>query len=204
MSRFDPGLVAVEQRLAHADHRAGDHDLVAHLGVLARPRPALIENPLAHRLEQRHQAVDGRLVAADHDRQRRVARADVAARDRRIHGVGALRPRRLVDLLRQRRFGRRHVDEDLTGARGREQSVGAEIDLAHVGREADDGEHDIGLVADRLRRVGPGRAVLDQAEGFFLRSRADDDRVALVQDVAAHRSAHDTGPDPADAWQRLW
>src|SRR5690349_24489777 len=32
--QVQPGLVTVEQTLAHTDHRAGNDDLVAHLGVL--------------------------------------------------------------------------------------------------------------------------------------------------------------------------
>ena len=49
--QVEPGLVAVEQRLADADHVRGDQDLVDHLGVLAGARAALVDDRLAHRLE---------------------------------------------------------------------------------------------------------------------------------------------------------
>jgi hypothetical protein len=137
--------------------------------MLAGAGPALVEHPLAHRLEQRHQSIDGRSVAANHDGQGGVACADVSARHGRIHAVRAMRTRRLVDLLRQRRFGRGHVDEDLSRPWGRERSVCAEIDLTHVGREADDREDDVRLLADPLRCVRPDRAVLDSPSALGFR-----------------------------------
>ena len=47
-------------------------------------RPALVDDRLAHALEERRDGLDDVLVAADHDRQGRVLRADVAAGDRGI------------------------------------------------------------------------------------------------------------------------
>ena len=46
---------------------------------------------LAHQLEQRLDAVERRFGAADHDRQRRVLGADLAARHRRVEVVAAER-----------------------------------------------------------------------------------------------------------------
>ena len=48
--QIEPGLVAVEQGLADADHVGGDQDLIDHLGVLAGPGGPLVDDRLAHRL----------------------------------------------------------------------------------------------------------------------------------------------------------
>ena len=109
---IQPGARAVEQAFADANHGAGDHDLIAHLRVLAGAGPALVDDVLAHDLEERRHARDRVGVAADHDRQRRVARADVAARHRRVDGGGTLGARGRRDLDREARLGRRHVDGD--------------------------------------------------------------------------------------------
>ena len=47
------GALAVEERLAHADDGAGHDDLVAELRVLARAGRALVDDGLAHALEER-------------------------------------------------------------------------------------------------------------------------------------------------------
>ena len=47
VSRFEPRARTVDQALADADHRAGDHDLVAHLGVLSGARATLVNDVLA-------------------------------------------------------------------------------------------------------------------------------------------------------------
>ena len=88
--QIEPGAVAVQQRLADADHVRGDQDLVDHLGVLAGAGAALVDDRLAHRLPAGRERLDHWLVAADHDRQPGFLRADVAARDRRVDAVHAL------------------------------------------------------------------------------------------------------------------
>ena len=160
---IEPRLVAVEQALAHADDRAREHDLIAHLRVLSVAGAALVHDVLAHRLEERHDAIDRVLVAADHDRERRVSRADVAARDRRVDGGYALRLRRLVNLAREARLGGRHVDDDAAFLDGVENAALLLIDLAHIARQSDDREDDVGSLGDRARRVGPHRALVEQA-----------------------------------------
>ena len=56
----EPRLVAVQQRLADADHVAGDQDLVDHLRVLAGAGGPLVDDRLAHALEQRPDRLDRR------------------------------------------------------------------------------------------------------------------------------------------------
>ena len=132
---IEAGARAVEQALADADHRAGDHDLIAHLGVLAGAGPALVHDVLAHDLEQRRHARDRVGVAADHDRERRVARADVAAGHRRVNRRGTLGARSRRDLDRQAGLGRGHVDGNGAGPQRPQHARVAEIDIADIGRE---------------------------------------------------------------------
>ena len=54
----EPRLVAVEQRLADADHVGGDQDLVDHLRVLAGAGPPLVDDRLAHRFQSGFERVD--------------------------------------------------------------------------------------------------------------------------------------------------
>ena len=48
---IEPGLKPVQERFAHADHRAGDNDLVAHLGMLPGPRRPLMDDLTAHNIK---------------------------------------------------------------------------------------------------------------------------------------------------------
>jgi hypothetical protein len=111
--QVQPGAIAVEQGLADADHGAGDDHLVDQLGVLPGPGTALVDDRLTHRLETGHDRLGGLAVAADHDREPRLAGAHVAAGDRGIDRVDPSRGGRLGDLLRQRGLAGGHVHDDL-------------------------------------------------------------------------------------------
>ena len=117
--------------------------------MLSGAGAALEHDRLAERLEQRADALERALRAADHDHERRVASPDVASGDGRVERVDAHRARGLVDLARERRLARRHVDEHRPRTRAREHAVLAEHHLAHVAREADDGEDDVRGGRDR-------------------------------------------------------
>jgi hypothetical protein len=82
-----PGLAGEDQRLAHRLDVQRDDDLVGDLADLARTGIADQGDVLAHRLEERLRAVEGRLGAADHDGQRGCLGADLAAGDRRVDVV---------------------------------------------------------------------------------------------------------------------
>jgi hypothetical protein len=61
------GTGGVQQALADADHRPGDHDLIAHLGVLPGARSPLMDDVPAERLQHRHHGLDRLRLPADHD-----------------------------------------------------------------------------------------------------------------------------------------
>jgi hypothetical protein len=68
-------------------------------------------------IEQRPDTFDGRLVAADHDRQRRVPCANVPAGHGRVDRRDVLLSCALGDLDGERRLARRQVDEHRAGLR---------------------------------------------------------------------------------------
>jgi len=107
-------------------------------------------------------------LAADHDRQARLACADVAARHRRIHRMRTPSAGCGVDLAGEARFAGAHIDEDLAGARSRDRAALAEQDRAHVCREAQHREDDIGLRDHRAWIRCPACAARDQRFGLAL------------------------------------
>src|SRR5262249_21711240 len=86
---------------------------------------------------------------------------------------------------------------------GRQQSVAAEVHFAHVGREADDGEDDIGLLADGAWRIHPPGTSLDERLRFSFRPCVDDDRASFRDQEPAHRPTPDASSDPYDSWKLL-
>ena len=115
----------------------GTHDqLVACLGQLPGARATDPDDRATHRLEDGSCALDGGRVAADHDRQRAVGRADLAARHRRVEECAAARGAALGE--------RRHRGRQVGAHRAHDQPV--------VGTGQDAGRS----VEDRLevRRVG--------------------------------------------------
>ena len=156
--QVEPGLVAVEQRLADADHVGGDQDLVDHLGVLARAGRALVDDRLAHGLEERLQGLDDLLVAADHDRQPGFSRADVAAGDRRVDRVHALAPSRPVTISTASAGSLVVMSTSMVpGFAPARTPLLAQDHLAHVAGIADDGEDHVRGLGHLLRRGGDRR-----------------------------------------------
>jgi hypothetical protein len=167
--------------------------------VLAGTGATLVDDRLAHGLENRPHALDRLLVASDHDREGRVSGADVAARNGRIDRVDAALLGRCVDLHRERRVAGRHVDDDGAGRSTLQNALSTEDHFTHVVRVADDGEDGGGGGCQLRGRVCPRRPSLEQR----LRTRAcsvvDGHGIARIEHVAAHRAAHDAGADPAYA-----
>src|SRR5436190_22430874 len=83
----DSCLAGERHRLADAGQRAADRDLIADLAQLTRAWLAAdVDDPLwiSHALEDRPHTGKRGGITADHDRERRVDRADLAAADWRI------------------------------------------------------------------------------------------------------------------------
>ena len=159
----EPGPVGVEQRLADADHPAGDRDLVDHLRVLPGAGAALDARSFCPSSSSSGSARSNAASAPPAMiTSVAFARADVAAGHRRVERLHPALRRRLGDLARERRLARRHVDHHRAGRRRREHAVGAEDHLAHVGGEADDRDDDVGVGRGLGRRVAPARPALDE------------------------------------------
>ena len=126
---LDAGLGAEHERLAHGRDRDRDDDLVAGLDDLPRAVLADVDDRLAEHLEQRPGAVEVGLLPADHDRQRALARADVAAADRGVERADAALGRRLRDRDRHRGVDRAHVDEQVAAGRTGEDAVAPQDDV---------------------------------------------------------------------------
>ncbi len=147
--QVQPGLVGVEQRLADADHVAGDQDLVDHLGVLAGAGAALADDRLAHRLPSRAAAPRPPSASPPIMIESRASRAPTSPPE--TGASTACTPCAAAacgDLDRQRRLAGGHVDDDAARPAAGQHAVGPEDHLAHVGRIADHGE-------DHVRRPRP-------------------------------------------------
>jgi hypothetical protein len=142
--------------------------------------------------------VEGGFVPTHHDHERGVARADVAAGDRRVERLHLAGVGRLRDLHRERGFARGHVDEQRTGPHGLHDPALAKQHLAHIGRVAEHREHDVALRGQCGRRVRPSRSVGHQLVGARPRAVEDGQSVPGAQQMSRHGGAHDAGTDPAD------
>ena len=143
--------------------------------------------------------VDDVLVAADHDRQPGLLRADVAAGDRRIDACTPLAL--AASAISTASDGSLVVMSTRIVARlaAGQRAVAAEDHLAHVARKADDGEDHVALLGDVPGRSGPGRALVEQRLGLALRAVIDGGGKALGDQVRAHALPHHAGADPAEA-----
>ena len=74
-----PAPLRVGEAFAYAHHGACDRDLVGHFGVLAGAGSTHQRDIAAHPLEHRLDPLESRHVAADHDGELGVARANFAA-----------------------------------------------------------------------------------------------------------------------------
>ena len=164
-------------------------------------RAALVNDRLAHRLEQRPHALERPGVAAGHDRQRRVARADVAARHRRIERLraSALAAACAISTASDGSVVVMSTSTEPARVPG-EHAVLGEVDVAHVGGKAHHREDDVGL----LRRAARGdptqaRAAIEQRLRLVARPREHGDARSAAEQVPAHREPHHAGADPGDA-----
>ena len=190
--------MGIEQPLGDRHQVAGDEDLVDQLGVLAAARRPLQDDGPAQALEQRPHAREHRRLAADHDRQPRLAGASTSPPDTGASRLATPRPRRGVDLARQRGLAGGHVDQHRAGRGAGERAVGPEHPLAHVVREADHGEDDVRALRRGARRVRPCGAAREQRRRPRRRAGEDGRRMSAVEEMAAHRRPHDTSADPTD------
>ena len=113
LGRVGPRLRGKQKPLRDRFDGQRDDDLVGDLGRLPVAVLADQRDVLAHQLEQRLHAVECRLWAADHDRQRGRLGPDLAARHRRIQVVAAEFVDAPGEVLGGDRRDRAHVHHDL-------------------------------------------------------------------------------------------
>ena len=161
-SRTLPALTpaAAARTSASADglDRRRDDELIGGLRDLTGPASPDVDDPTAHRLEQRPRLLERLRPAADHDRERLLAGADLAARHRRVEQVDALLRQRRRPLAREQRIAGAHVDDDGAPGAGRRRGRVAEDHGVDVGRIGQHQDHDVGRARDVGRRGGRGRA----------------------------------------------
>ena len=195
--RIGAGLGGEQQRLAHRLDGQRHDDLVGDLGGLAVAVAADQGDVAAHLLEQRPHPLERRLGAAHHDGQRGLARADLAAGDRRIQVVAAERVDAAGELLGRDRRDGAHVHHHAAGGEALGDAVRAEqhgFDMRRVRHHQDD---DVGLGGDLAARPAGDGTGIEQ----FLRQGAgavQEQRVAGGLQVPRHRPPHDAEPDESD------
>jgi hypothetical protein len=133
--------------LGHCLYDARAHDLVGRLGRLTGALCAEMRDRAAHRAQHRQCALKRRGLAADHDRERAVARTFDATADRRIEKLdvaGGETPCRLACRVAA---DRRAIDDECAGA---EAGCEAIDDGEHIGIGRNAG-HDAGALAGECR-----------------------------------------------------
>ena len=203
-----PDALGESKPLGQRLDEAADADLVDHLGKLSVADGAEQEMLLRVVLEERDDPAIGRLLAADHDRERALLRSGLPARDRSVEKADAPARRHTRQLLRHPRRGRRVVDEDRSLAHGLEGtlSTGAvsfsvealhtdpQRDLTQVGIRTATREDDFS-VPDGL---GGSRADRDPLPGMRrepvlrpgLRPVVDGDVQTRPGEMSRHRRTH--------------
>jgi hypothetical protein len=167
--------------------------------VLARAGRALVNDRPAHGFEQGPNAVERAHVPADHDCERGILRADVAARDRRVESGGPPRSSGLRDLDRERRLGRGHVHKHRVPTDAGQQAILREVNGPDVCGKPEHREDDIALPGCRAGRIGPHGAAIEERLRLLARAGEDGDTRATGEQVPAHGASHDAGADPGNA-----
>ncbi len=150
-------------------------------------------------LHHRRGGIERCLAAAAHDRERTVLRARFATRDGSVEAEQAEPVGLDRQLARDARRNGGVIDEQRALLHRIERAVAAERHLREIVVVADAGQDDIGV----LRGLGRGRcrgsAMLpDPCIGLGAGAIIDGEVMARLDEVACHRSAHDTCTDEAD------
>ncbi len=112
--------------------------------------------------------------------------------------MNALGFRRRGNLDSQRWIAGRHINEDRAGLSSSERAVLAEDHFADIARVTDDGEDDIRVPRNFSRRVGPLRALGEEALGFGLGPAVGGNLVAFGEQMSGHALAHHARADPTE------
>ncbi|KAF5293272.1 hypothetical protein FQR65_LT20119 [Abscondita terminalis] len=189
--RIGAGARCEQQRLGHGLDVQRHDDLVGHLGGLAVAVAAHQGDVLAHALEQGLDAGEHVLGTADHDGQRGVLGAHLAAGDRRIQVLGAHGLDAAREVLGGHGRDGAHVHHHLAAAalEACGHAVLAEQHLLDIGVRQHQ-EDDVGTLGHAARRGALGGAALGDLRGDLAQG-VHEQLVAGREQVARHGRAHD-------------
>ena len=135
----------------------GDEDLVARFHGLPGAEGAAQDRALAHDVKERFDGVERVFVAADHDGEGGVLRADVAAADGCIQEFDAFFCEHIPHMHGSAGRDGAHIDEDHAFVRALDNAARAQGDAFHVGRIGQHGDGDVTLFGHGFARTGgPG------------------------------------------------
>jgi len=193
---IEPHMLGKVQRLGDRLVRDGQRDLVDHLGLLARARPADVDDALGIRLHQRRGGGNRLFRSAAHDRQRSIARADFGPGDRRIDHQNAAILALCRELPREPCRHRTVIDEQRAFLHGTETSFRPHRHRFQVAISGNTGKNRIGSVrgGSRSRRVAPAM-FSDPFFGADGGAIVHGDVMADPRKVSSDRPAHRSQPD---------
>ena len=195
-----PRLHAGCEDLGIERHQRRRQQVVGRLHGVAVAEAAAVEEVRAHAVEHGTHARDGRLVAADHQRQRAGDRVLGRLADGAVDHAAAFRRERPADLARRLRRARAHVDHDRAGCSAGGDAVGPERDLLDIRRIGQHGDDDV-AGAPRpppatSRPCAPLATSRCTAAGSMSWTVS---AWPFASDVGRHGPAHDAETDETDA-----
>jgi hypothetical protein len=199
--RIDASFARKRHRFAHAGQRAADRHLIADLAHLARARlGAHVHDPLgiAHALEHRPHLRKRGHIAADHDRERRVDRADLTAADRRVEHDAARRRDALSEPSGRHGRDAAHVDHDRATLETVDDAFVPGDDLLDVRRVRHHRDDDVRLARDVSRRRSGARPGGDEIIHRRPAAIEHDQRMSLREKMFCHGPSHDAKSDEPD------
>ena len=167
--------------------------------MLAEAGGTLVEDALAHGLEQGQAGVEIGLLTAHHDGQSAVFGPGVPAGDRRVQGMEPTGGSLGIDALGQLGVGGGHVDEVGPGPGAGKDAARTEVDLLHVPGVAHHGDDRIAAGHAVCNGIVPDHAGLCQEIGkLVLAAGIDLHGEARLEQVSHHAPAHDAHTDEGD------
>ena len=165
------------------------------LAGAGRPQPGDV---LAQQVEQRFGQGKGFGSPADHDRQGRIAGANVATRHRCIQNGNAARCTLFRQLHGQIGTAGRHVYRQAATGPGKETGIRIQPYLLDILGITHHRENGFGLRPHLGRGLAPGRAMLQQRRRLLARPVVDEQRMPGRLQMPSHGNPHDTGANPAN------
>jgi hypothetical protein len=193
-------LPADDERLARGGEAGSRDKIVQRLHGVAGAERAGTDQPRAKHRQNGAGAIDRRIVAADHEHQRRLQRALARAGDGSIDHGHATAGQHRAELSRARRLGGGGVDHEAAGAQrgqqARRPALGQHLTHDLAGRQH--GDEDIG--GRQFARIGERSAAEFRGETCACRGVAipRQHRIATAHQMPRHWEAHVAKPDEAD------